>query len=346
MRRALAIIAAALMIGLALLVRSRLDSNKTEAAAPSGTLVCATELQAACEQLAATNPSVTVRIEAAGVTLDKLSAGGATAAGTQIDAWLVPQPVPAMVDEARKAAALEPVLEQPSKVLARTPVVFTIWNDRDAALQSFCPQGDVTWTCIGSVAGQPWSSAGGQGTWGNIKAGLPTPDTSATGLLALAQASEQKLGRPDYASNDFDQSFQDWLTALKRSGATTSAQTPLEQMLSTGPATFAVAGSIEATAGPAVQGAARYKDKLANHYPAPVATADLVVVPVRGSEAGGRVQSLLESDEAAGVLARNGWRVPGQSSAPGVTDTALPDTNGLPRAGVMLALRDAWKEVK
>ncbi len=346
MRRALAIIAAVLMIGLALLVRSRLDTNKTEAAAPQGTLVCATEVRAVCEQLASTNPSVRVRVEDAGVTLDALTRKDATAAGSKIDAWLVPQPFPAMVDEARKAAALEAVLDQPSAVLARTPVTFTIWNDRDAALASFCPQGKVDWVCIGSVAGQPWSAAGGQGTWGTVKAGLPTPDTSATGLLALAQASEQKLGRPDYASNDFDQSFQDWLTALKRSGATTSTQTPLEQMLSTGPSTYAVAGSIEAIAGPSVQAAARYKDKLTNHEPEPVATADLVAVPVRGSETAGRLLELLEANDTGALLAQNGWRVSDQSPAPGVGNNTLPTTNGLPKAGVMLALRDAWKEVK
>src|SRR6185436_11836426 len=99
-------------IGGALLIRSRLDSREdaAELQASSATVVCATELAAVCDQVRRAHPELTVRTEEAGVTAAALSASGFSRDAPPIDAWLVPRPFPAMVDENRSFAGLDPVL--------------------------------------------------------------------------------------------------------------------------------------------------------------------------------------------------------------------------------------------
>lgn len=354
MRRVLAIGFAVLLVALALVVRSRIDSGKAadEATAnrPSGNLVCATELKAVCAQLAKDNPAVTVRVEEAGITYKVLTASGFDPTAAKIDAWLVPQPWPAMVEEARRAASEPAALGDPSAVLGRSPVVLVGWNDRLAALQKSCAGGTVDWKCIGAVAGKPWTDAGGQPTWGAVKPGFGPFDVNATGLFVFAQATGQFLGRPDYARNDLDDpAYAAWATQLVQAVPTftPSAGTAVDQMLFSGPSSFDVAGSLEAlAAAPVTTG--RYKDQLTILYPATAASADVVLAPVRGSEPGGRVKQLLESNAGAQALAQSGWRVDGQPSGPGVrSDQPLPASgNGLPRAGVLEAVRETWSSVQ
>jgi hypothetical protein len=352
-RRALAIIAAILMIGGAFLYRSRADSKDAEkaeeASRPTGTLVCTPELSAACDQLRKANPSLTTRVEEAGVTYATLVDPKANRDSAKLDAWLAPQPWPAMVAEQRTASSLDPLLAEPSKVLARSPIVMVVWKDRLAALERTCPAGTADWKCVGTVAGKPWTEAGGDASWGAVKPGHGPPDRSAAGLFTFAQATGQYLGRTDYARNDLDDpDYRVWANQLEQAVPTFTPSTgsAVGQMLSFGRSSFDVAGSIEANAGPAIAGS-REKDALSILYPAPVATADVVLVPLRGSDAGGRVKQLLESTAGLQALSQTGWRVDGQPTIPGVNTTIVldPQTN-LPRAGVMAALRDVWKEVK
>jgi hypothetical protein len=207
-RRALAIIAAILMIGGAFLYRSRADSKDAEkaeeASRPTGTLVCTPELSAACDQLRKANPSLTTRVEEAGVTYATLVDPKANRDSAKLDAWLAPQPWPAMVAEQRTASSLDPLLAEPSKVLARSPIVMVVWKDRLAALERTCPAGTADWKCVGTVAGKPWTEAGGDASWGAVKPGHGPPDRSAAGLFTFAQATGQYLGRTDYARNDLD----------------------------------------------------------------------------------------------------------------------------------------------
>ena len=344
-KRVLAVIAAVLMIGGALLIRSRIDSREDAAQleAEKATVVCATELANTCDQIRQAHPELTVTVEEAGTTMAKLSGSGFSRDTTPIDAWLVPRPFPAMVDENRSFGGLDPVLGESTAVLARSPLTLTVWNDRLEALRSACSE--VTWVCIGDHAGQPWLDVGGQESWGNVKPGLPDPSTTAFGLLDLSQASAQQLGRTDFASNDLqDPSFQTWLDQLKRgirSYPPTSTGGPLGQMLSQGKGTFDAAGSAEAVSGPGVT-TSRYKNDLTVLYPSPVVTADVVLVEVRGSGSGGHVREVFGSDEAAAALAANGWRVPGQPPAPGVLSDPLPETDGLPKPGAVKALLDVW----
>jgi hypothetical protein len=76
-----------------------------------------------------------------------------------------------------------------------------------------------------------------------------------------------------------------------------------------------------------------------------VVTADVVLVPLRGADAGDHAREVFESDSTAAALAANGWRVAGQQSMPGVLDTPLPDSDGLPRPGAIQALHDVWTSI-
>lgn len=338
------------MIAGATLIRSRLDEGKTareeEAGRVTGALVCALELRGTCDALRAANPALDIRIEDAGVTEATLAAPGFNPTAGKIDAWLVPQPFPSMVDETRKAASREPVLGEPTRVLGRSPLVLAVWNDRLAALAATCGGAPVavTWACIGANAGKPWAEIGGQEAWGSLKPGVPDPQTGATGLAVVAQATTEFLKRADFARNDLeDGGYQAWLGQLKAAvPASSSVAGPLDQMLSIGKSTFDLAGAAEASAGPAVT-TGREKDRVTILYPSPMVTLDVVLVPVRGSQSGERVKTLLESAAATSALARNGWRVSGQPASAGIREEQkLPDTNGLPRAGVMLALRSTY----
>jgi hypothetical protein len=344
-KRVLAVVAAVLMIGAALLVRSRLDSREDAAnlEASRATVVCATELGPVCDQVRQEHPELDIVVEEAGVTAERLAGSAFSRESTPIDAWLVPRPFPAMVDEDRSFAGLEPVFGDATGVLARSPLTLTVWNDRLDALRATC--GEVTWVCIGDHAGQPWVENGGQQSWGNIKPGLPDPSTTAFGLLDLAQASAEKLGRTDFASNDLqDPAFQTWLDQLKRSVRSyppTSTGGPLGQMLSQGKGTFDAAGSAEAVSGPGVT-TSRYNSDLTVLYPSPVVTADVVLVQLRGSGSAGHAREVFESDTTAAALAAKGWRVNGQAPAPGVGTDPLPDGDGLPKPGAVQALHDVW----
>src|SRR5262245_37927756 len=110
-------------------------------------------------------------------------------------------------------------------------------------------------------------------------------------------------------------------------------------MLTIGPSSYDLVGTTEAEVAREVTGS-RDEDRVRVIYPAPMATADVVLAPVAGRGGSERLTEILQSDEAAQILAAAGWRVPGTEPIPGVGDEPLPDGNGLPRPGVLQALRD------
>ena len=351
-----ALVLAVAMITAAFWVRDHLDHPQDRSAnstSTPATLVCASELQAACETLATAHPEVTVRMEEVAVTLSRLSAldfDGASATGTAaIDGWLVPEPWPQMVAEARqRAGSAASSLSDASAVVARSPLVLAVWNDRRDALSARCPAATITWRCIGDVAGTAWGSTGVQSTWGAVKPGHPTPDQTAVGLLVLGQATSGYFGRATFASNDFaDPAFRSWFERLERAVPTfpVPPRTPLDDMLFSGPASFDLTGSTEAAAGPAIT-SSRDRDRTTILYPAPLTTADVVLAPVAGSPAGDRLMKLIESKDGLRALAQAGWRVDGQPLAAGVPDqpSLLVDSN-VPKAGVLQALRSLWNQV-
>jgi hypothetical protein len=348
MRRALAIIAVVMMIVFALWVRSRTQAENQRAAdeRARATLYCVKELEPVCESLRANDNNLTVVTEDAGRTLATLTSADFNPSATKVDGWLAPSTYVDQVNDIRSRGGLEPVFDPPGRVVARSPVVAVMWSDRVAALTAKCG-GQVTWKCVGDQAGARWSDIGGNAEWGDVRPVVPAVATSATGLLDVAGAAGSFFGNSSYATNDFtDPTFQEWLQRLAdaTTGVSLSKPTPLDQMLFAGPSSLDLAGSIEASAAPAVT-TSRDKDRLTILYPSPVVSADIVLAPSRGAEPGGRLKDVIESDDAARILAQNGWRVNGQPLAAGLsTTTSLPDANGLPVAGVMEALTTRWRD--
>jgi hypothetical protein len=349
-KRVAALAAAIAMIALAVFVRGRLDDDDSGGGTtPTGsaTLVCVTELDAVCRELDRRHDDLTVRVEDAATTEKALVSSTFDPSNPPFDAWLTLEPFPDMVAEQRSRALLPAALDDPSGPLARSPFVIAVWNDRRAALEASC-RGGITWHCIGDEAGRPWTDVNGSAAWGSVKPSHPSPESTASGLLVLAQASGSYFGRSDFARNDFDgdPGFGAWFERLERAipSFPVPPRTPLDDMLSTGPSVFDLTGTTEAAAGPSIA-SSRDKERISILYPSPATVADVVVAPVADASLGGRVSRLLQSSEVAELLAQYGWRVDGRPVAEGVdAGYALPDDPGVPRAGVLEALRALWVE--
>lgn len=343
MKQVLALVGAIAMVVVAVVVRDRLDADGgSDGDGDTAVVVCTPELAEACAQVADAE-GLEVRVEDYWMTVESLRDAQAP---PELDGWVVPAPMAQMAADERARAGLPTILGEPSAPLARSPLVTVMWSDRQAALAEHCG-GEVTWSCVGDAADQPWGELGGDAGWGELKPGYADPATSTTGLLVAGQASADRLGRRDFAANDFSEpGFRTWFEQLQRTSADLepATGTPLGRMLSFGQAAYDLVGTTEAEAGPAV---ARSRDsqRLSVSYPSPEMTVDLVVVPV--GDGGGTVVDAFGSDTAASALAESGWRVPGQTPAEGVPDEPpLPDEAGTPSGGVLQALRSLAQEVR
>jgi hypothetical protein len=350
-RRFLALLAAVLMVALAVIVRDRIDADDEAGpdgrASPTVVLLCVSELEPVCRQLAEEDPALDIRVEPAGVTIDRLADAALSAEDVDIDAWLTLGPLATMIDEQRGRDGRQRLFGEPHGPYARSPLVIAIWNDRRETLEVHCGE-PITWRCIGEVAGMPWPEVGGQPGWGAVKPPHPDPAGSATGLFTLAAATNSWFGDDRYASQDFNQpEFRRWFERLERAipEFPSPPRTPLDTMLFTGPAAFDLAGTSEAASGPTIA-RSRDRDRLTIIYPSPPVVAEVVLVELAGSDVGGRVKEKLESERTAAALADAGWRVEGRPATEGLDPSVeLPVSAGLPRPGVLEALRALWLEV-
>jgi hypothetical protein len=343
-------VAAVLLVVVALYVRNRIDED---GGGGGGTvrLLCTTELEAACTELA-DHADVAVTVEPAGTTTQSLaSLPDARRAGVGFDAWLAPSPWPQIVDVLRRQNQLGPMFGTPSDPIGRSPLVLVARADRRPVLEATpACGGKVDWKCIGAVAGRSWADLpGGQAAWGTVKPAHGDPTVSAVALLVLSQATSEFLGTPDYSRADLqdNEQYLDWLSGIERAvpKLPPTQASPFAEMLQQLPtATYDVVGTTEAEAGPGIAAAAPDRRReLTLLYPEPVVTADVVLAPVAGHD--GDAEGL--TDDLAAALAHNGWRVPGQSNARGVRDTpALPRRSGLPAdPGALVALQETWRGV-
>lgn len=351
MKRVLAVIAAVAMVTGAVFLRTWLDDRDASSAGDETTpvesdeltLLCDPSLATVCRQVDEARDDVTIEVVDSAAAMSRFTDPAFSSAGDPVDGWLAPAPFPSMVEESRQRAGQQPIFGDAGAPLARSPLVIAMWNERADALSPSCAGDDVGWRCIGDGAGVAWGDLGGSPTWGRLKPGFETPDTSATGLLVVGQASTDFFETPGFASNDFDQDgFRGWLRNLEDSvpAFPATAGTPLDQMLSAGPAAYDLVGTTEAEAGPAVA-SSRDRDRLRVIYPAPMATADVLFAPIARADGADRLREILAGDPTAESLAAEGWRVDGRPLVPGLDpDLDLPDDNGLPRPGVLQALRN------
>jgi hypothetical protein len=303
-------IAVALVAG-AIVIRNRMNTQHTASSHPL-TLVCSTELEAACTALP---PSIHFTVEPAGTTAANLVSANPPA----IDGWLVTGPWPEIVSEERAAKGESPLVTM-GPALARSPLVTVAWPDRTAVIKKACP---VALRCAGDVAlAGAWEKVGGQPAWDPVKISMGDPQTDAVGLDALAAATAAFFGRADVSSTDLDgDAFRAWLSALAQAWRGDK----LSDMVAVGPSVADLALSIEAVAKPLVGAAANKPDLL---YPSTVVSADVVL----GEFATARSTRLSTLIATSKVLTNTGWR------APVGTSTALP------AAGLLDALRAAWKD--
>lgn len=292
MSRLLALLAAIGLIVGAVIVRGVLDDedNGPESSPPRGDepmqIVCSPEVARACAALDPSEYDVTQ--EDAAVTATRLSGPDEL----DIDAWVVPAPWPAMVDDMRVRAGRDAIFDDAS-VVARSPITIVAGGD----------PGDCGWKCIGD---------------GTDRLGAPAP-TSGLGLLVLGAAATGWFGTADFATNDFDPAFQSWITAL--ADRIVAANDPVTRMLQS-PAFFDLAVSFEADATAALEAAsADRREGLSLQYPRPVTYLDATVAAIGDS-------STELVDVIGAELLDRGWTTPDDTPS------------GLPRAGVLLALRE------
>jgi hypothetical protein len=338
MRRALAFVVAAGLIAGSVVLRDRIDENE-ERKSTVVHLVCITELAAVCNELEASEASsVEVAVEPAAKTADRLSKPGPI----DLDGWLVTPPWPDVVDGARQRSGLTELFDNPGPAVARSPLVIVVREQREATLRAACG-GTIQWKCIGDAAPKRWDGLGGDPLWGPVRPWHADPETEAIGLLAAGQATSAYFApTPVTAFEVDDESYLAWLTELEQAVRRTDGS--VATML-TAPALVDIVGTTEADAGPQIASAAVTETPVVL-YPAPVATADVVLAPVAGS----RVTRLLR-DLIAGAggraLAENGWRVEGERPVAGIdTSVVLPATDGLPKPGVLERLRTRLKEIR
>ena len=326
MRRVLALVAAAAMVGGSLAVRSRLDRREEDRANPLR-VVCAAELGPVCDAL--DRERALVSVEAAGVTADRL--GRSTGEDPGVDGWLVPAPWPEIVDGQRRSRQLVPLFPEVTSPLARSPLVLVARRTLADGLAARCG-GPLGWKCLGEAAAA-----------GAAKPGHADPSVDGVGALVLGQATAAYFGRGDLSTIDLDDpDFARWLTAVERAAPpSASGGSPLNEMLGTNFAVYDAVGTVEAEAVPVLAVSAA-RDRVVLLYPSPMATAD-VVLASRGGNTSRRAADVAGGDVTRRALAGGGWRVEGVTRT---TEPALPPANGLPSPGFLDALRARAREVR
>ncbi|MGQ0826132.1 MAG: hypothetical protein ACT4OX_14065 [Actinomycetota bacterium] len=348
--RLLALVVALAMVGGALAIRELIikdEGSSADGADDSDRdsddrlrIACIVELAEVCGTLDAN-----VTVEAAGTTAARLTAL-ADGADAEIDAWVTFAPWPEIVRDARARAGVDELLGADTSALARTRLAVAARRDRADVLLAAC-DGMLTWRCIGDVAGTPWSDIGGEGTWGAVRPAHPEPQLSATGLLVLGHAVGGYLATPEIPADDVSRldwetsdEFPGWFQRLERSvpdDAFDPDTDPFARWLQTRPvgARYDIVTATEAAALRALaRAAADVRDAAVLLYPAPVATADVVLAPVGGAGDAGAL-----NDPLRDALLDAGYR------ADDAGDPPLPATDGLPAPGALDALRGLWEEV-
>ncbi len=326
MKRLIAVVVAVVMIVGAVLLRDRIDGDDGSGGSGGGDdglqLVCDTSLADVCEQLAAGRDDLRVEVRESGATSDGLS----TEEGQlDADAWLTTSAWPEVTADNRAFAGLDrPVLDDASEVLARSPAMIVTRSDGRAALEEACGA-PITWRCVGGQVPPQ-------------RVGLPTPER-ADGLTVLASAADSWFEGENYDSLDLDgPDFAGWFDDLTGLSATTRLgdQTPLARALAAA-GTFTTVGALEAETSRRLAGSRSYEAI----YAEPMVTADVVLVPRAGSDAGELLDEL-GRDALTEQLRTAGWRVDGRAPEGAQEPPSLPDDDGLPSAGVLQALRARW----
>lgn len=344
MKRLVAVLGAVAMIGAAVLVRGAITSDGGGGGGGGGAaddgetrLICVTELEAACTALAAEDDTISFDVEEAGATAARLTNPAFRPSESDIDGWLTLEPWPGLVDLRRDIAGDNPVLGEPSDVVATSPLDIVGPTARlDPLINDVCdaePESPV-WRCLGDNAGASWASAGGDAAFGNINVGYADPTDSATGLLLLGQSSAEyfdAVNGQTFARNDFDPAFQTWLSDLNDSDPKVSTSgSPLDQLLRVGVSSWDAVGDVDWVAEEKVAGS-RDEDALTVTYSS-FMLAEAVAVPIVGRD----IPDFTDGD-FRNVLVEAGYENPAYDVDPATSVTAIS-------AGVYQALIEEWEQ--
>lgn len=343
-KRLLAVLVAAALVVGAVVVRGRIDA--TSASGPRGTaapdiisVACAEDLRVVCDEL-----DVDPSFEVVPAPVEQTVAAIASEPVPSFDVWLTFSPWPELAGQRRDAAQRATVTGEASPVLASSPVVVVARQDRLRVLASWCG-GSLTWECIGEAAGSQWRELGGESAWGTVKVGHASPETSATGLLTLAQAAAGYLGTAGFGSRALeDPSFFAWFADLVGAVRPAGPSGPLQQMI-TQPGSYDLVGALgvdadEALTFPQAAG-------LIAVDPGPAMAAQVVAVGI--GDAGPAATAALE-ERARQHLQAAGWRADTTAPPASPDDTGTTAVGvrpaGVPSAGALEALRRLWLEVR
>ena len=234
-KRLAAVAAAVALIALALFVRDRIDdggstsgadaSDVTTAPIATTTVVCATELEAVCDAIA--GPDLAVRIEDAGITLDRLVDAAPGSADLDI-AWVTLTPLDAAVALGRERSRRSDI-ELTTIPLATSPLALVTAPDESDGITGRC--GDpIGWRCLGDA---------------DLSVGFARTADSAAGLLGATQAASgySELGAAPFGDALFEIWLRDLLTSVRPAQLSAGTAIPSIQVR---PSAMDVAAGFEA----------------------------------------------------------------------------------------------------
>jgi hypothetical protein len=310
-------LAVALIAG-AWLIRTRvIDGDGTASPrepSTASTVVCVTELTKACRSALAGRTDVTLRIESANSTLERLGAEDQPSD----EIWITMQPFPDMVERLR-AQNRNVAAEATVQSLASSPLALVVAASRAESLQIGC-QKPVDWRCLGNAAGNPWSDLDADAASGNVRpAFAPHPDT-AIGQLGVAGAMLGYFGGSSIDRNDTG--LITWSRNLSRaSNPSIVAGSTAIAVMQTRPSAFDIA------IGARAELADLDDSRFAVVQASPDVSIDIVAVVPNGSSVPDDLNITIQS-----ALVESGWSAP-QSGASSIS------------ADDMLLVRTLWEEL-
>jgi hypothetical protein len=283
-RVATAVVAIGLILGAFLIRRNVIeggddDDDPGDQPEPASALVCLTELRDVCATLGQQQPDLSITVEDARQTLDRV------AAGEDVPLWLTFEPFPAM---SGSLVAGEP--------LAASELAIATHPSHTASLTAQCAE-QLLWRCVGDIAGDDWADGSGR-----VEPSVGDAGRSAAALASFASAVAGYFGTEFGAAELEDPSFIAWVRSLLEAVpvAQLTAGTPVATMI-TRPSAVSVAGTSDAEI--AAQGARR--DEADASYPEP----SMWLQAVLAAPAGADVPRDLAAD-AATALRAAGWDDP------------------------------------
>jgi hypothetical protein len=273
-------------------------SDPSQPSAPKGKAAvwCIEELKAACEA-AARSTNVTVSIESAGKTLDRL-----TANSNPNDIWITLAPWDGLLTNAtaRTIKDQAPVAQE----LASTPVVVAGPKPRLDVIAKVCAP--LTWVCIGDQVDKKWDAIGGQTAWRDVVFVHTDPTSTASGLAAYSAALAGRVGTPAFSITELnDPKISEWSKKLET--ANHPAQIDPFGKLAVS-ADFFLAGGLKPEAG-------------ANAIvPSPEVRVGAIVAAIGAAKIDAKFADALKAE-----LGKNGWDV-------GVASSGVPDATAMEAA--------------